>query len=82
MLLLNVEGAKNKSGKMRIINVCFYCPARTRLAGCSTDCIAMISFQVLAGGDIKKFQVIAKNMDDPFYALNYYYDGKLTTSRY
>ena len=40
------------------------------------------SFQVFEGGDIKKIQNLAKYSDDPFHALNYYYDGKLTTSRY
>ena len=64
---------------MRIINVCFYCLARPRVACCNT---AMQSFQVFEGGDIKKIQILAKYSGDPFYALNYYYDGKLTTSRY
>ena len=62
---------------MRIINVCFYC--------CGPVCwlqTAIISFQVFEGGDIKKIQDLARNSDDPFYALEYYYDGKLTTSRY
>ena len=40
------------------------------------------SFQVFEGGDLTKIQDLAKNSDDPFYALEYYYDGKLTTSRY
>ena len=48
----------------------------------AADCNAMLSFQVFEGGDIKKIQNLAKYSDDPFHALNYYYDGKLTTSRY
>ena len=54
-------------------------PARP---GPGTAAICNPAFQVFQGGDIKKIQNLAKNSDDPFHALNYYYDGKLTTSRY
>ena len=38
--------------------------------------------KVFEGGNLGKIQDMAKYSSDPFYALNYYYDGKLTTSRY